>query len=159
MSDPRPDPEPVVTFFGLLGVPRLAELIAAGDLGDLTDTETANYAKVAAVAWAGPPIPFHGGDARDELKAHYAYLLIQVMCDDSPDCYRHGDHVYLRTPAGPREVTESMLCHFQRMLALLSDEATARAFLALVPAGLRYQAEEAAAESWDAEFDEITRRW
>jgi hypothetical protein len=126
MSAPRPDPEPIVVFFASLGIPRLAELLDAGDLSPISPVSMASYCNVAAL-WSDPS----ADEDREELATHFGGLLVHIVATDSPDYFEVDGEPFLRTPDGDMALTEAAVTHFQRMFSLLGDEARARQFLAL----------------------------
>jgi hypothetical protein len=144
-------------FFAGLGLRRLHDLVSSGDLSSLSDFQVENYAKFAAM-WDGPPIVLDGTDVRAGARAHFSARLFQVLVGQGPDYTEVDGEPYLDTPDGPRHVGPDELCHLERMVTLLSDEETARAFLALAPEWARSEAQNRAAQVWDMAFFDIAGR-
>ena len=134
---PRPDPDFLVEMFALLEVPRLAEILAAGDLTaaassaettlkklggflassvitgtSLDDEALRNYCRVAAM-WDGPPLRHDGEDLREGAAFHFGRLLAVILSADGDEYLEVDGQPWLRTPYGDRPVTEHTLAHFQ----------------------------------------------
>ncbi|MBO0691284.1 MAG: hypothetical protein J2P58_00170 [Acidimicrobiaceae bacterium] len=157
-SAPAPDPDFMIAMFAELGIPRLAEHLEAGDLSPLGDSAVSQYCKLAAV-WECPPIPFgEEVTTREQVAEHFAALLVQVLSGEGPDYSEIHGEPYVMIGECRRHVSSGLLAHFQACWKLLSDEGTARAFLALAPQEHRDPALARAGELWNLEFAELIER-
>ena len=130
--------------FAELEIPTMAVVLETGlDAFDFDTLEP--YAKLAGGVWLGAPLTSLAGDpAHTALAEHTA-----------------GQLFYLITEADPETVDPDQLRHFEWLWRLMSDEATARAFIDLLPPAVRERADAAAARSWlfaDVGMDELVGR-
>jgi hypothetical protein len=155
MTTTDPLEELTEAMFAGLELPRLRDLVDAGDLSSIDDFSVGQYARVAG-AWDGPTM-FEGFEVRREVLALMAGNLVQALTGQGPDYTEVDGEPHLRDPDGElHRVGPDELCHFERMVALLSDEVLARRFLALVPPRAREEAERATGQRYDAAFRDLT---
>jgi hypothetical protein len=143
--------------FASLGLATLAELVERGDLSSISDRDLANYCRLAASV-DGPPLVSDGNDARAGARELFGFLFFEVLSGEGPDYTEIDGEPYLRLPAGLTWIGPDELCHLERLVALLSDDALARAFLALAPQWARSEAQTRVGEVWDAAFFDIAER-
>lgn len=152
--------EGIKPLFDQIGLPVLADEIAAGDL-ELPEEHWSTYSKLAAL-WDFPPIRLEDADsAADGLDLHRLGIeliggnLYEIV-STGPRYFTIKGEPYLHLPDGNVvAVTVELLMHYERMLALISDEHTARTFLAACPAEHRAAADDLTATRWDDAFTAI----
>ena len=129
--------------FARLGIARLADLVAARDLSQLTNRDIENYARMA-ISWTSA-----GGTDSRRLAGHFAGLVVGAVTGEHPDMYQTDGKLWIRGGDGDWPVTTAMVAHWERCWALLDDEATARGFLELVPQQVRAEGQSRAAATWE----------
>lgn len=133
-----------------LGIPRLRDAVRTGEVVELVDAEDlTNYCRVAAIRWSGLP----DGETAGRLAAAFAHMLANVLSGDGPDYAEVDGEPHIRTPDGElRKVTAEMVQHWEWMLAILSDEGTARRLLDVVPAHCRLAADKPVDSAFAEQF-------
>jgi hypothetical protein len=122
---------------GHLGIPRLADVLAADGLGVWPADLLEQYAVVAGACWLGPPLRLADGtDGPGVLAAFFWRALVAALLwadDDGLDPERVRTYEWLH--------------------AICADEAVGRQFIARIPWGLRDVALNAGAMGWQADGD------
>jgi hypothetical protein len=142
---------PLDTIFNYLGIHTVEEAIARPELLlELPDEALESYSIMAAVRWSGAPSPV-AGRTWEDFSEVYTMLLMQafgvvdgigpVLDDDGRECCEWGGRGGEKVP-----LTKTSLQHWQFLNALLNNEETARAWLAVVPAYARKAGDDLAAK-------------
>lgn len=143
-NEPTTTPEeasPLGVVFADLGILTIEQAIAQPErLLELGDEHLESYCKMAAVRWSGVPSPTPGRSWEDFgemfgmllMQAFGLYGVEPVLDDEGRECCELGGRGGEKLP-----LTLSSLQHWQWINALMGNEATAEAFLAVVPAYAR----------------------